>query len=175
MGCLPARAATRPTGVTGMARDLREHAPARPAVQKVALAAAALFALIGVLGFVPGITTHYGELTFAGHHSEAKLLGVFQVSVLHNLLHLLFGLVGLVMARRLAGARVFLAGGGALYLVLWLYGFAIDRDTAANFVPVNDADNWLHLVLGFGMLAAGLLLNNNLGTGTRVEAPFDRP
>ena len=59
--------------------------------------------------------------------------------------------------------------------MLWLYGFAIDRDTAANFVPVNDADNWLHLVLGFGMLAAGLLLNNNLGTGTRVEAPFDRP
>ena len=158
-----------------MARDLREHAPARPAVQKVALAAAAVFALIGVLGFIPGITTHYGELTFAGHHSEAKLLGVFQVSVLHNLVHLLFGLVGLVMARRLAGARVFLAGGGALYLVLWLYGFAIDRDTAANFVPVNDADNWLHLVLGFGMLAAGLLLNNNLGTGTRVEAPFDRP
>lgn len=158
-----------------MARDLREHATARPAVQKVALAAAALFALIGVLGFIPGITTHYGELTFAGHHSEAKLLGVFQVSVLHNLVHLLFGLVGLVMARRLAGARVFLAGGGALYLVLWLYGFAIDRDTAANFVPVNDADNWLHLVLGFGMLAAGLLLNNSLGTGTRVEAPFDRP
>ena len=175
MGCLPARAATRPTGVTGMARDLREHAPARPAVQKVALAAAALFALIGVLGFVPGITTHYGELTFAGHHSEAKLLGVFQVSVLHNLLHLLFGLVGLVMARRLAGARVFLAGGGALYLVLWLYGFAVDRDTAANFVPVNDADNWLHLFLGFGMLAAGLLLNDNLGTGSPVEAPFDRP
>ncbi|MET9301747.1 MULTISPECIES: DUF4383 domain-containing protein [Micromonospora] len=154
---------------------MREHAPARPAVQKVALAAAAVFALIGVLGFIPGITTHYGELTFAGHHSEAKLLGVFQVSVLHNLVHLLFGLVGLVMARRLAGARVFLAGGGALYLVLWLYGFAIDRDTAANFVPVNDADNWLHLVLGFGMLAAGLLLNNNLGTGTPVEAPFDRP
>ncbi|MBF5032716.1 MULTISPECIES: DUF4383 domain-containing protein [unclassified Micromonospora] len=154
---------------------MREHATARPAVQKVALAAAALFALIGVLGFIPGITTHYGELTFAGHHSEAKLLGVFQVSVLHNLVHLLFGLVGLVMARRLAGARVFLAGGGALYLVLWLYGFAIDRDTAANFVPVNDADNWLHLVLGFGMLAAGLLLNNSLGTGTRVEAPFDRP
>ncbi|MEU8073288.1 DUF4383 domain-containing protein [Micromonospora sp. NPDC048169] len=154
---------------------MREHAPARPAVQKVALAAAALFALIGVLGFVPGITTHYGELTFAGHHSEAKLLGVFQVSVLHNLLHLLFGLVGLVMARRLAGARVFLAGGGALYLVLWLYGFAVDRDTAANFVPVNDADNWLHLFLGFGMLAAGLLLNDNLGTGSPVEAPFDRP
>ncbi|WFF10122.1 DUF4383 domain-containing protein [Micromonospora sp. WMMD1076] len=154
---------------------MREHASARPAVQKVALAAAALFALIGVLGFVPGITTPYGEMTFAGHHSGARLLGVFQVSVLHNLVHLLFGLVGLVTARRLAGARVFLAVGGALYLVLWLYGFAIDHDTTVNILPVNDADNWLHLFLGFGMLAAGLLLNNDLGTGTRVQAPFDRP
>ena len=149
--------------------------PAKPAVCKAALAVGALFLIIGILGFIPGITTNYGDMQLAGHDSGAKLFGLFQVSVLHNLVHLLFGLVGLVMARRLAGARVFLAGGGALYLVLWLYGFAIDRDTAANFVPVNDADNWLHLVLGFGMLAAGLLLNNNLGTGTPVEAPFDRP
>ena len=124
---------------------------------------AAVFVLIGVLGFIPGVTTHYGDLTFAGHHSEAKLLGLFQVSILHNLLHLLFGLVGLVLARRVAGARLFLAGGGAVYLGLWLYGFAIDRETAANFVPVNDADNWLHLFLGFGMLALGLLLSNDVG------------
>ncbi|SCG79339.1 DUF4383 domain-containing protein [Micromonospora humi] len=154
----------------------REHAPARPAVQKVALAAAALFVLIGVLGFIPGVTAHYGQLTFAGHHSGAKLLGLFQVSVLHNLVHLLFGLVGLVAARRLAGARAFLAVGGALYLVLWLYGFAIDsRETAANFVPVNHADNWLHLALGFGMLATGLLLSNGAGTGSRLDTPIDRP
>ncbi|MFI5834838.1 DUF4383 domain-containing protein [Micromonospora sp. NPDC051300] len=154
----------------------REHAPARAAVQKVALAAAALFVLIGVLGFVPGVTAHYGEMTFAGHHSGAKLLGLFQVSVLHNLVHLLFGLVGLVAARRLAGARAFLAGGGALYLVLWLYGFAIDsRESAINFVPVNHADNWLHLALGFGMLATGLLLSNDRGTGSRLDTPIDRP
>ncbi|GAA3785380.1 DUF4383 domain-containing protein [Micromonospora maritima] len=158
-----------------MARDVRGRPSARPAVQKVALAAAAVFTLIGVLGFVPGVTTHYGDLTFAGHHSEAKLLGLFQVSVLHNLLHLLFGLVGLVLARRLPGARVFLAGGGALYLVLWLYGFAIDRDTSVNLLPVNDADNWLHLFLGFGMLASGLLLNNDRGTGSRLDTPIDRP
>lgn len=153
----------------------REHASARPAVQKVALAAAALFVLIGVLGFIPGVTAHYGQLTFAGHHSGAKLLGLFQVSVLHNLVHLLFGLVGLVAARRLAGARGFLAVGGALYLVLWLYGFAVDRESTANFVPINDADNWLHLALGFGMLATGLLLSNEVGTGSRLDTPIDRP
>ncbi|MEV4665762.1 DUF4383 domain-containing protein [Micromonospora echinofusca] len=159
-----------------MARYARGAARApKQRVQYAAVAAAGIFALIGVLGFIPGITTGYGDMTFAGHHSEARLLDLFQVSILHNALHLGFGLVGLLMARSVAGARVFLAGGGALYLGLWLYGFAIDRESAANFIPVNDADNWLHLVLGFGMLALGLLLSNQVGTGTRPDAPFDRP
>lgn len=160
-----------------MARDVRERAPtrSRPAIQQVAAVVAAVFVLIGVLGFVPGVTTHYGDLAFAGHHSGAKLLGLFQVSILHNLVHLIFGLVGLALARQVAGARLFLAGGGAVYLGLWLYGFAIDRNTTANFVPVNDADNWLHLFLGFGMLAVGLLLSNDVGTGGRPDTPIDRP
>jgi hypothetical protein len=160
-----------------MARDARGRAPARsrPAIQKVTLAVAAVFLLIGVLGFVPGLTTRYGDLAFAGHHSEAKLLGLFQVSVLHNLLHLLFGLAGLALARTVSGARLFLAGGGAIYLAIWLYGFAVDRESAANFVPFNDADNWLHLFLGFGMLTVGLLLNNEVGAGGRLDTPLDRP
>ncbi|SCG64148.1 DUF4383 domain-containing protein [Micromonospora halophytica] len=160
-----------------MARDVRGRAPAgpKPRLQTAATAVAAIFVLIGVLGFVPGVTTGYGDMTFAGHHSGAKLLGLFQVSILHNLLHLLFGLAGLAMARTVAGARLFLAGGGAVYLALWLYGFGIDRESAANFIPVNDADNWLHLVLGFGMLALGLLVSNGAGTGGRLDTPIDRP
>ncbi|WP_433387024.1 DUF4383 domain-containing protein [Micromonospora sp. KLBMP9576] len=159
-----------------MARYARGGPPARrPGVQLAAVAAAGLFALIGVLGFIPGVTTGYGDMSFAGHHSQARLLGLFQVSILHNALHLGFGLVGLLLARSVAGARLFLAGGGALYLGLWLYGFAIDRESAANFLPVNDADNYLHLFLGFGMLALGLLLSNRLGTGAPLDDPFDRP
>jgi hypothetical protein len=43
---------------------------------------------------------------------------------------------------------------------LWVYGLAIDHDTDANFVPLNDADNWLHLGLGAGMVLLGLLLTD---------------
>lgn len=42
--------------------------------------------------------------------------------------------------------------------MLWLYGLVIDHDSAANFVPLNTADNWLHLVLGLGMIGLGVLL-----------------
>ena len=136
----------------------RGVAARRTLVQTAALAVAAVFLLVGVLGFIPGITSDYSSMSFAGHQSEAKLLGVFQVSVLHNIVHLLFGIAGFVMARTVAGARLFLVGGGAIYLVLWLYGLLIDKTSSANFVPVNVADDWLHFVLGAGMVALGVLL-----------------
>ena len=108
-------------------------------------------------------------MEFAGHESEAMLLGIFQVSWLHNIVHLLFGVVGLAAARTATGATYYLVIGGALYLLLWIYGLIVDQDDDANFVPVNDADNWLHLVLGVGMVLLGLVLGRSAGTRTRPK------
>ncbi len=127
-------------------------------LQLAALAVGAVFLLVGILGFIPGITTNYGDMTFIGHDSEAKLLGLFQVNVLHNIVHLLFGVAGLALARAWESSRLFLVGGGAIYLVLWLYGVVIDLNSSANFVSLNTADNWLHLFLGVGMVGLGLAL-----------------
>jgi hypothetical protein len=135
----------------------RANAP-RDLLRTAAAVVGAVFLLVGVLGFVPGITNPYGDLGFAGHQSEAKLLGVFQVSVLHNIVHLLFGVAGLALSRTREGARTFLVGGGVIYVVLWLYGLVVGQESAANFVPVNTADDWLHFVLGLGMIAIGVLL-----------------
>jgi hypothetical protein len=132
-------------------------------VQIAAFVVGAVFLLVGILGFIPGITTDYDTMKFAGHESGAHLLGIFEVSILHNIVHLLFGLAGLALARSFAGARQFLIVGGAIYLVLFLYGLLIDHHSAANFVPVNTADNWLHLALGVGMLALGFLLARPAG------------
>lgn len=140
------------------------QAQSRSLTQVVALAVAAAFALVGVLGFVPGITTSYDQLGLAGHESQAALLGLFQVSVLHNIVHLLFGVAGFVLARRAGGAQAFLVGGGVIYLLLWVYGLVIDFESPANFVPLNTADNWLHLGLGVAMAGAGLLLGRRTST-----------
>ena len=131
----------------------------RAAVQVAALVVGVVFLLVGILGVIPGVTTNYDALSGAGHHSEAKLLGIFQVSYLHNAVHLLFGIAGLVMARSIGAAKGYLIGGGIIYLLLWIYGLIIDFDSTANFIPLNDADNWLHLVLGVGMVALGLVLS----------------
>jgi hypothetical protein len=132
-----------------------------------AMVVAATFLLVGVLGFIPGITTDYDTMQFAGHESEAKLLGIFQVSILHNIIHLLFGAAGLALARSINGARGYLIGGGAIYLVVWIYGLLVDKQSSANFVPLNTADDWLHFVLGAGMIALGAILGKRATTTAR--------
>jgi hypothetical protein len=102
---------------------------------------------------------------FAGHESGATLLGLFRVSVLHNLVHLAFGVAGVALSRIVPGARNFLIWGGAVYAVLWLYGLLIPHDGPANFVPVNTADNWLHLLLAIGMIGLGVLLGRRTTYG----------
>ena len=146
------------------------RAGTRTNVQKAALAVGVVFLLVGLLGFIPGITSQYDQLSFAGHESGAMLLGIFQVSVLHNIVHLLFGVAGVAMSRTISGARSYLLYGGIIYLVLWIYGLVIDHDSAGNFVPVNDADNWLHLVLGIGMIALALLLTRDHKRTTTTHA-----
>jgi len=126
-------------------------------VRTFAAVVGAVFLVVGILGFIPGITTNYDSLMFAGHESEALLLGLFQVSVLHNIVHLIFGVAGLAMSRSVDGAAAYLIGGGVIYLVLWVYGLVVAPNSAANFVPLNTADNWLHLLLGVGMIALGLI------------------
>ena len=104
---------------------------------------------------MPGVTSGlYRELDFAGAASEAHLLGLFRVSVLHNVVHLLFGIAGLALGRTAVGARTYLLGGGALYLLLGLLGLA----GGMEWLPANRADDWLHLALGVAMAALGAAL-----------------
>jgi hypothetical protein len=138
--------------------DVRlEEARYAAPIQQLALLFGLTFLAAGIGGFIPGITTNYDDLSFAGHDSGAQLLGVFQVSVLLNLLHLLFGVAGIVLARSRNGARAFLVGGGLIYLVVFLYGLFTAQDSAANFIPLDRSDDILHLSLGIGMLVFGLL------------------
>lgn len=136
-------------------RGLSSH---RTSAQIAALVFGIIFLAIGVLGFIPGITTNYEALLFAGYTSEATLLGLFQVSILHNAVHMLLGFAGLWMARTNSSARTYLLGVGVLYALLFVYGLIVPLNGAGNFVPFNWADNWLHLFLAVAMIVLGLVL-----------------
>ncbi|MEN0101485.1 MAG: DUF4383 domain-containing protein [Curtobacterium sp.] len=127
--------------------------------QKGALLFGVVFLIVGIAGFIPGLTMDMGSMSVAGHGSMALLLGLFQVSVLHNIVHLLFGIVGLIAARTATGARLYLLVGGIVYLVLFIYGlFTAGMTGGANFVPLNSADNVLHAFLAVAMIILGIVL-----------------
>ena len=133
----------------------------RTPVQNVARLVGVVFLLVGVAGFIPGITTNlYDGLDFAGDDGTAKVLGLFEVSVLHNLVHGLFGLAGLALAKTASGARTYLIGGGAIYVLLAV----IQAIGAGDWVPLVGADIWLHLALGVGMIGLGYGLTRDRPT-----------
>lgn len=131
-------------------------APKYMAVQGAALIVAAAVTVIGVASFIPGVTADFDRFSWVGQHSGARLFGIFAVSGLVNIVHLVIGALGFVMARSYARARAYLLGGGIVYLGLWLYGVLVER--AVHVVPLNAAANWLHLVLGFVMALLAVTL-----------------
>jgi hypothetical protein len=140
------------------------QAMTRTPIQTAALAFGIVFTLVGIMGFIPGVTSNFDTIQFAGHESEAMLLGIFAVSILHNLVHLAFGVAGIAAARRMDWSRTFLIGGGLIYALLWIYGLLIDKDSDANFVPLNTADDWLHFGLAVTMIGAGFALSRRSDT-----------
>ncbi len=119
-------------------------------VQGLAAAVGALFLIIGIAGF---FVTGFDDFA---EHTDETLLG-FGVNPLHNLVHILIGLAGLVLARTLSEARAFgwllVVGYGATLV----YGLIVADDTEDNLLNLNQADNWLHLAAVIAGLVIALL------------------
>lgn len=127
-------------------------------MQKAARLVGIVFLIVGIAGFIPGITRD-APGDFMGENSPASLLHVFQTGILHDLVHLAFGVAGILLARRYDTAKQFLIGGGAIYLLLWLIGMF----SAMDWLPADVTDHWLHFVLGLGMVGLGWALTRRLG------------
>lgn len=139
----------------------------RTDVQNVGMGVGIVLMLAGVLAFIPGITQQYGELRFLGPDSHAMFLGLFQVSMLLNIVQLVIGATGWAMSRNGMGARNFLMGFGLLYIVLSIFGLVVGVGSAANFLSLNTMDNWTHMVLGVLMIGAGWILSRHLAEDRR--------
>jgi hypothetical protein len=121
----------------------------------VAFLFGAVFVLVGLAGF----------FVAGGHHAVGqdggKLLGLFQVNLAHNLVHLAVGaiMIGAAIAGLRAAKAVNLTF-GVVYLVVFVFGlFAVG--SSLNLLALNGADNGLHLVLGAVLTAVGLGLDRS--------------
>lgn len=117
-------------------------------LQKLAGVFGVIFILGGVLGFITP-----GGMEMSMEPATSLLLGIFPVNLLHNIVHLLFGIWGLVAARTWTGSKSYFTGAGVIYAVLTVVGFI--SPTGFGLVPLGGNDIWLHVVLAVVMLAIG--------------------
>lgn len=134
--------------------------------QTAALLFGIIFLIVGVGGFIPGLTTQFERVTTIGGEG-GHLLGIFGVNWLENVVHLGYAAVGLYAATSALISRTFFIWGGALYGVVFLYGILIDLDSKANLIGVNQAANFLHLALAVTMVGLGLFFKSRQ-TATRA-------
>lgn len=115
-------------------------------IKTLSLVFGIVFLAIGLLGFVPGVTDDNG-----------MLLGIFQVSALHNVIHILSGVAALLAASRSDYARLYFRVFGTVYAIVALVGW-VQGTTVLGLIDVNLADNILHTVLAAAILAIGFAL-----------------
>jgi hypothetical protein len=113
------------------------------------LVVGATLVLVGLLGFIAESQFDTG----AGVDGEKFI--VFEVNGWHNVVHLLSGLFLLALSRRHDTARIAALSFGAIYAVVTVIGL-IDGKDVLGLIPVNPADNILHIVLTIAAFAAGL-------------------
>ena len=118
-------------------------------VQRVAQLFGVVFLLVGILGFVTS-----GMNMDANMDTAPKLLGLFPVNLLHNVVHLAFGVWGLMAARTVPGAVAFARGAGAIYALLTILGYFIP--TTFGLIPIGGNDIWLHGLIAVVLLVVGL-------------------
>jgi hypothetical protein len=108
-----------------------------------------VFLAVGLLGFVPGMThvppmdPHDMKMT----QGYGDLLGLFPVNMLHNLVHIVFGLWGLLAYRSLGGAKTYFKAVAVIYALLTILGLIPSLNTTMGLIPIYGNDVWLHAVL----------------------------
>jgi hypothetical protein len=112
-------------------------------VQKAATVFGVVFVVVGILGFVPAFTPN-------GH-----LLGIFEVDSVHNVIHLLSGVVALLAATTHKNARLYFQVFGIVYGLVTIAGVISGENSLFGFIAHNVADIFLHAIITIAALYLG--------------------
>lgn len=121
-------------------------------MQRIAAIFGVIFLVVGALGF-----TATGAVMPGMHETmegAPRLLGLFPVNVTHNLVHLAFGVWGLLAARSPRGATMYALVSGVIYAAL--AGVGAFWPTMAGIVPIGGYDVGLHLVIALVLIGCAV-------------------
>lgn len=121
-----------------------------------------VFLGLAATGFIPGLlhppSGAHPSLAVGSMYGDA--LGLFPVNVLHSLVHLVFGIWGLVASRDWSKAKSYAKAVAIIYAVFVVMGLIPGLNTTFGLVPLFGNDVWLHLLLAapaayFGFMHRG--------------------
>lgn len=122
-------------------------------VKKSVLVLGVVLAVVGVLGFVPAAIMN------------GNLLGIFAVDTIHNIVHLLSGVLAILFAMRgESQAKLFAKVFGVVYALVAVLGF-VAEGLLMQIMAVNMADHVLHVILALAFLYVGFVAK---GTGSSM-------
>lgn len=120
--------------------------------KKLAMLFGVVFVLVGILGFISN--------PIVGAN------GFFVTDTIHNIIHLLVGVLMLMAASKMP--NMVMKTFGAVYVLLAILGFIEGGTKLLGFVAYNAADNWLHLVLGIILLILGMTVKDSMMMGDNM-------
>lgn len=142
--------------------------------QRFALVYGIVFLLVGIAGFVPGLTQEHMHPDVRVTSGLGLIFGLFAVNLLHNLVHLLFGGWGIAASRSPGAARTYAQATAVIYAVFTVMGLvnAANLHTTFGLVPLYGHDVWLHAVLALGAAYFGFIRNDvpATSTGARTDS-----
>jgi hypothetical protein len=145
----------RPRGAEGI----------RMATRRFALIMGIIFLLVGVMGFIPQLLVSpadhpHGQHGVTVNQFEGYLLGLFHVNILHSLVHVLFGIMGIAMARRWDSARSYARIVAISYGLLTIMGLIPGLNTVFGLIPIHGHDVWLHAVIALAAAYFGFAVHS---------------
>lgn len=130
------------------------------------------FLAVGVLGFMPALLTDpLPERSLTVDTGHGLLLGLFPVNVLHNIVHLAFGLWGVIVWRDFRNSRVYARSVAVIYAVLAVMGLIPVLETTFGLVPLYGHDIWLHAVIAAVSAYFGYAPVTTVETAQTVRRP----
>lgn len=125
-----------------------------------------VYVIVGILGFVPGVTApppgDAPGLVLANNYGY--LFGLFPVNLLHNLVHIIIGLWGILSYGSLGAARGYSRAAAIIFAVLTIAGLVPGANIMLGFIPIFGNDIWLH--------AATAVIAAYFGWLAPVETPY---
>jgi hypothetical protein len=118
-----------------------------------------LFLIIAASGLVPGMLQppHPMDPNMTMDTMYGRALGIFPVNVLHDLVHVAFGIWGLLASRSFDAAKVYAKSTAVIYTVFVVMGLVPGLDTTFGLVPLFSHDVWLHIILAAGAAYFGFV------------------